>query len=49
MIEKNRIEVLDWLRGLAALTVALYHFTGGADGWIKSSGARGYLGPPSSS
>jgi peptidoglycan/LPS O-acetylase OafA/YrhL len=29
---------------LAALTVALYHFTGGADGWIKASGARGYLG-----
>jgi peptidoglycan/LPS O-acetylase OafA/YrhL len=44
MIEKNRIEVLDWLRGLAALSVALYHFTGGADGWVKVSGARGYLG-----
>jgi peptidoglycan/LPS O-acetylase OafA/YrhL len=29
---------------LAALSVALYHFTGGADGWIKASGARGYLG-----
>jgi peptidoglycan/LPS O-acetylase OafA/YrhL len=29
---------------LAALTVALYHFTGGLDGWVRSSGARGYLG-----
>jgi peptidoglycan/LPS O-acetylase OafA/YrhL len=44
MIEKNRIEVLDWLRGLAALSVALYHLTGRADGWVKSAGARGYLG-----
>gem|GEM_PF-3997749 len=35
---------MDWLRGLAALTVALYHFTGGLDRWIKASGARGYLG-----
>jgi len=24
--------------------VALYHFTGGLDRWIKASGARGYLG-----
>jgi peptidoglycan/LPS O-acetylase OafA/YrhL len=44
MIEKNRIEVLDWLRGLAALTVAFYHFTGGAGGWLQESGSRGYLG-----
>jgi len=36
--------VRDWLRGLSAVTVAFYHFTGGLDGWIKSSGARGYLG-----
>ena len=24
--------------------MALYHFTGGLDRWIKASGARGYLG-----
>ncbi len=44
MIEKNRIEVLDWLRGLAALSVAFFHFTDGEDGWIRWSGAHAYLG-----
>jgi peptidoglycan/LPS O-acetylase OafA/YrhL len=44
MIEKNRIEVLDWLRGLAAVTVALYHLTGGLDRWLRELGSHSYLG-----
>lgn len=44
----SRIEILDPLRGLAALSVAWFHFTNGGDllpdGWLKRSGARGWLG-----
>ena len=43
-----RVEILDPLRALAALAVAWFHFTGGGnlleDGWLKSSGAYGWLG-----
>jgi peptidoglycan/LPS O-acetylase OafA/YrhL len=48
----HRVETVDQLRGLAALSVCWYHFTqGGAhfqsflpDGWVKESGRFGYLG-----
>ena len=41
--ESARVDILDPLRGLAALAVAWFHFTFGsellADGWLKSTGA----------
>lgn len=40
----QRIEVVDSLRGIASLSVAWFHLTLGADGWLKSSGAYGWLG-----
>src|SRR5260221_1098387 len=44
----KRIESIEALRGLAALAVAWHHFTNGigliGDGWLKASGAYGYLG-----
>lgn len=42
-----RIELLDPLRGLAALAVAWFHFTQGnsvAQGWLKETGRYGWLG-----
>ncbi len=43
-----RIEIVEALRGLAALAVAWFHFTHGAgllaDGWLKASGEYGWLG-----
>jgi peptidoglycan/LPS O-acetylase OafA/YrhL len=43
-----RIEVVEALRGIAALAVAWFHFTHGAglleDGWLKSTGDYGWLG-----
>jgi peptidoglycan/LPS O-acetylase OafA/YrhL len=46
---KQRIEILDPLRGLAALAVAWFHFTHGnkdflQPGWLHSSGNYGWLG-----
>jgi peptidoglycan/LPS O-acetylase OafA/YrhL len=45
---RDRIEILDWLRGLAALNVAWFHFTVCTGlfrgGWLDASGAYGYLG-----
>ena len=44
----DRIEIIEHLRGLAALSVAWFHFTqGGAlstEGWLKASGAYAWLG-----
>jgi hypothetical protein len=47
--QSQRIETVDALRGVAALSVAWYHFTHGnltflRDGRLKSSGAYGWLG-----
>ncbi len=48
MATKKRIEVIEALRGLAAFSVAWFHFTNGGGllqaGWLKSSGAYGWLG-----
>lgn len=44
---RDRIEVLDGLRGFAALSVCWFHLTNGSGlftGWIKASGAYGWLG-----
>ncbi|MGH8443555.1 MAG: acyltransferase family protein [Nevskiaceae bacterium] len=44
----GRIASADLLRGLAALSVAWYHFTNGGplleDGWLRASGSHGWLG-----
>lgn len=44
----SRIQSIGALRGLAALSVAWFHFTQGGgllqDGWLKASGAHGWLG-----
>jgi peptidoglycan/LPS O-acetylase OafA/YrhL len=44
----HRVETLETLRGMAAAAVAWFHFTNGGslldDGWLKSSGAYGWLG-----
>jgi len=44
----RRLGTIDGLRGVAALSVAWFHFTCGggllADGWLKSSGRYGWLG-----
>lgn len=50
--KKNRLEILDALRGLACVWVALYHFTANFQAtagfptgqWINFLGADGYLG-----
>ena len=46
--DSTRVDILDPLRGLAALAVAWFHFTHGghllADGWLKSTGTYGWLG-----
>lgn len=43
-----RLEIVDFLRGIAALSVAWFHFTNGGGllgaGWLKSSGTYGWLG-----
>jgi peptidoglycan/LPS O-acetylase OafA/YrhL len=42
-----RVEILDPLRGFAALAVAWFHFTQGnsvAQGWLKATGHYGWLG-----
>lgn len=46
---RRRIDVIDPLRGIAALSVAWFHFTHGSptylpEGWLKSSGTYGWLG-----
>lgn len=45
----ERIEIVDALRGLAALAVCWFHMTNGnpsflEPGWVKTSGAAGWLG-----
>lgn len=44
----TRIQIVESLRGLAALSVAWFHFTNGQgllqDGWLKSTGSYGWLG-----
>ena len=43
--DSSRVKVLDPLRGLAALAVAWYHFSGrDPNSFVKLSGAYGYLG-----
>jgi peptidoglycan/LPS O-acetylase OafA/YrhL len=47
----GRIEIIELLRGFAALAVCWYHFTQGVgeflpDGLVKASGTYGYLGVP---
>jgi peptidoglycan/LPS O-acetylase OafA/YrhL len=43
-----RVEILDPLRGLAALSVSWFHFTNGSSyvstGWLRASGTYGWLG-----
>ena len=42
---RERLQSVQYLRGLAALAVVWFHFSlGSADGLIKSSGTFGYLG-----
>jgi peptidoglycan/LPS O-acetylase OafA/YrhL len=44
----NHLSVIDPLRGIAALSVAWFHFTNGgldsAGGWLRTSGKYGWLG-----
>jgi peptidoglycan/LPS O-acetylase OafA/YrhL len=44
----DRVEILATMRGLAAAAVAWFHFTNGggllSEGWLKASGAYGWLG-----
>lgn len=45
----RRVDVIDPLRGIAAMAVAWFHFTHGAprflpDGWLKSTGTYGWMG-----
>jgi peptidoglycan/LPS O-acetylase OafA/YrhL len=43
--EKNRIDVLDFLRGIASLAVVWHHFFGVLDpGWLRSASHYGQLG-----
>jgi peptidoglycan/LPS O-acetylase OafA/YrhL len=46
--DSARIEIVEGLRGIAALSVAWYHFTNGhgllQEGWLKSTGSHGWLG-----
>lgn len=47
MSANGRIEVMDGLRGFAALSVVWFHLTSGSGlftGWIKASGSYGWLG-----
>lgn len=43
-----RLETIDLLRGIAALSVAWFHFTNGGgllqEGWLKATGSYGWLG-----
>lgn len=42
---KSRIEIVDYMRGIAAAAVAWFHFTNTyPDGVVRSSGAYGWLG-----
>jgi peptidoglycan/LPS O-acetylase OafA/YrhL len=47
-VHRDRIQIVDSLRGVAALSVAWFHFTYGgallANGWLKSSGEFGWVG-----
>ena len=47
-ISPSRIEVVELLRGVAALSVAWFHFTNGGgllkSGWLKASGSYDWLG-----
>jgi peptidoglycan/LPS O-acetylase OafA/YrhL len=42
--QRDRIPVIDQLRGLAALSVAWFHLTNAHDGWVAISGTWGWLG-----
>ncbi len=45
MIQNERIEIVEYLRGIASLAVAWFHFTNTYSyGPVRSSGAYGYLG-----
>ncbi len=48
MDKKSHVNVIEPLRGFAALAVCWFHFTNGQgllpDGWLKSSGSWGWLG-----
>ena len=44
MTELPRIVLIDYLRGLAALSVAWFHLTNGSDGWLADTGRYGFLG-----
>lgn len=48
MVKQSRVEIIDALRGVAALSVCWYHFTNGygllQEGWLKASGSYGWLG-----
>src|SRR6185295_7492339 len=45
---RSRVEIVEPLRGFAALAVSWYHFTQGGGlmqpGWLKSTGTYGWLG-----
>jgi peptidoglycan/LPS O-acetylase OafA/YrhL len=49
MQQKGRVEIVEGLRGIAALSVAWFHFTQGntrflEEGFVKASGQSGWLG-----
>lgn len=44
MTELPRIELIDYLRGLAALSVTWFHLTNGSEGWLADTGRYGWLG-----
>lgn len=44
MIELPRIALIDYLRGLAALSVAWFHLTNGSEEWLGDTGRYGWLG-----
>lgn len=44
MTELPRIDLIDYLRGIAALSVAWFHLTNGSEGWLADTGRYGFLG-----
>ena len=44
MTSGGRIDIVEQLRGAAALAVAWFHLTNGYDDWVALSGAYGWLG-----
>lgn len=44
MTDLPRIVLIDYLRGLASLSVVWFHLTNGSDSWLADTGRYGFLG-----